>query len=189
MSHRLFLALELPADIRSLVGDLVSKDQLQTLPVKWEPLDKLHLTLNFAGRVSDQTATLLRRRLEKIIPSIPAFQLRLLFLECLYRRHGDSLIYLAPAGDLDSLKDLQHRLAQLLATELQIPQPHRFLPHVLIGHPQKSDPPTIKRLLDQITAVDFTPTPYFPITGITLFESHLSRSGSFHQKIGHFALK
>jgi len=189
LSHRLFLALDLPDSHRDHIGRLLATPVFTRLPVEWESPQKLHLTLNFLGRCDDALLGLIRSRLAKIVPMLSSFDLQLVFLETLYKRHGDSLIYLAPAGDLAPLRELQSQISHFIENELRIPQPDRFLPHVLIGRPRKADPVTIKGLLAQIKDLEFSAPPPFPVTAVSLYESFISRAGAFHQKIGQYALK
>jgi len=188
LTHRLFIAIDLPPDQRSLVSGTIDTLAASGLPVKWEPSDQLHITLNFLGRLDDSAQAALRSRLPAVTSLTAPFSLRFYFLEALYRRHIGSLVYLAPTGDLDALLALQKSLASLL-TDMSIPQPTRFTPHLLLGRLIKADPVSTKSTLDRISDLEFTPLPPFTVSAITLYESFLTKAGAYHQKIGHYGLK
>lgn len=188
MTHRLFIAIDLPPDQRSLVSGTLETLAKSSLPVNWEPRQKLHITLNFIGRLDDSTQTALRSRLQAITSRTAPFSLQFYFLEGLYRRHSGSLVYLTPAGDIPALLSLQKSLVSLLA-DMAIPQPLRFTPHLLLGRLIKSDPVSAKKTLARISDLDFTPLPPFTVSAVTLYESFLTKAGAYHQKTGQFMLK
>lgn len=51
---RLFVALEIPEDIRLKISGLKSEAVGESLNLKWEPLEKIHLTLKFIGEVKNE---------------------------------------------------------------------------------------------------------------------------------------
>ncbi len=51
---RLFVALEIPEDIRERIKELRDEAAGENIDIKWEPLEKLHLTLKFIGEVKDE---------------------------------------------------------------------------------------------------------------------------------------
>jgi 2'-5' RNA ligase len=187
LKHRLFVAIDLPSTHKLLIAALTSTPQFQALPVIWEPPHKLHLTLNFIGSVDRETLARIQTSLQGVASRTSTFQLHLPFLETLYRRHLGSLVYLAPSGDLDQLAQLQSLLSSVIKN-LAIPQPVRFLPHVMIGRLIKSDPVSTKATLSQIKDLSFTPPDPFTVSTFTLFESHLSKNGSVYRPIKYYSL-
>lgn len=187
MKHRLFIALDLPPSHYELV--LVLQDKLNKLglPVEWEPSEKLHLTLNFLGRVDEQFDSRLEADIRGVARRCPPFTISLAFLETFYRRHDSSLIYLGVGEGLVETKALQKSLNESMA-RLNLPQQTRFLPHVSIGKLSRTDTITTKSFLDKVSQIDFTPLPTFTVDRFVLYESHLSRSGSYFQKVRVFPL-
>ena len=51
---RLFISLEIPEEIRSNISQLKSEAVGEALNLKWEPSEKIHLTLKFIGEVKDE---------------------------------------------------------------------------------------------------------------------------------------
>ncbi|TSC88192.1 MAG: 2'-5' RNA ligase [Microgenomates group bacterium Gr01-1014_16] len=181
MKHRLFVAIDVPsAEILALQLRL---DQLR-LPVIWEKPEKIHLTLNFLGRIPDDQFSQINGIIRNIAKKFPPQHLELHFLETLYRRHESTLVYLSASSP--DLKSLQHSLS--LSLSPISPQPIRFLPHITIGQLKRTDPTTTKRVIDQISNFDYTPLPSFAVDHITLYESFLSSKGSTYQKQATFSL-
>lgn len=186
MTHRLFIAIAVPAqEVIALQGRL---DRLR-LPVDWEKPEKLHLTLNFLGRVPDSQIGALSAVVSQIARSFPPLTLRPTFLEALYRRHDRSLVYLAPTGDIASLKELQKTLSQSMATHLSLPSQERFLPHIVVGKIKKDDPVQVKKVISQVSDYEMEPLSPFVVDRLTLYESHLSRSGSTYQIKASFVVQ
>ncbi len=52
--NRLFVALEIPEIIRESISDFRREAADDSLNIKWEPKEKVHLTLKFIGEVSDE---------------------------------------------------------------------------------------------------------------------------------------
>lgn len=187
MKHRIFIGIDLPPQQKDLIAHFQSSLLSHRAYLSVEPPEKLHLTLNFLGRIEEEILNDLQRRLPEWLAPVSAFSLRFSFLESLYRRHETSLVYLAPTGDIDQLKEL-HQGLNIHLSELKLSQPERFLPHVTIAKFAKSDPLTTKTWLDQIVDFPFSPLPVFSVDTVTVFESLLSKHGSTYRKIGNFKL-
>lgn len=187
MKFRLFLAIDLPFPLTQDIVKLQSSLNPLGLPVVWEKSDKLHLTLNFLGYVYDGDIQKIIGAIHEAVSGFGSFVLTPQFLETLYQRHEPSLIYLAPTGDIDRLKDLQKLLRETI-NNLEIPQPIRFLPHITIGRLKRTDPVTTKAAIDKVSSVEFTPLSSFEVSRITLFKSLVSRSGSVYERLREFRL-
>ena len=187
MKHRLFVAVDMPDAVKSEVEKLqISLDKLR-LPVKWELPQKIHLTLSFLGRLADEEASLMRRIITNTATAFRPHLLQPVALDTLYQRHEPSLVYLLVAdreGELTSLqKELTRKFDEIT------PQPrHKFMPHIVIGRILKSDPTLVKQSMDKLSEVEIEPLPQFEVQKISLYESHLSKSGSSYQRLGSFNL-
>jgi len=79
MTKRLFLAINLPIEIKAHLSDLVLKlhKANKNKPIKWVEKDNFHLTLHFLGDVPEENIEKINQTLEPIIArySILNFQL------------------------------------------------------------------------------------------------------------------
>ena len=182
MKHRLFLAIDVPS---SPIIELQSRLEKLGLPISWEKPEKLHLTLNFIGRVSSDQLGGVSRVIKSAIYQFNKLTVSLPFLETLYQRHDQTLLYLAASSP--DLVPLQKAVCAGLDS-IKFPQPRRFLPHVTIGKLKRTDPTTTKHVIDIISDFDYQPMPSFDVDHLTLYESHLSSKGSSYQKIATFRL-
>lgn len=188
MKHRTFLAIGLPNDQQQLVANLQKKLTPFKLSVVWEKLEKIHLTLNFLGRLTDEQLRTVKSSIGQTTSGFREFTLQLSFLETLYQRHSETIIYLAPTGDVQILSQLQKSLSSTL-NSLLLPQPSRFLPHFTIGHLKRTDPVSTKSFINVLSDFEFTSFPEFTVKNLTLYESFLSRTGSTYQKLTSFVLQ
>jgi RNA 2',3'-cyclic 3'-phosphodiesterase len=186
LKHRLFIAIDIPDPVRTEIASLQHQLDDLGLPVVWEDPKKLHLTLHFLGSTPNEQMLNLMSALRKELHTFSAFSLTPYFLETLYKRHEPSLIYVGLQGDLEALKLLQRSLGDLL-TEFRLPAQNKFLPHITIGRLKRDDPVNTKLFLDKIDIVDIKPLSTYTVDNVVLYESHLSKQGSFYQKLATFA--
>jgi RNA 2',3'-cyclic 3'-phosphodiesterase len=187
LKYRLFVAIDLPHDLKLEVESLINGLNTLGLPVVWEKPEKLHLTLNFLGNVYDGDIQKVIKNIHDTVSAFPKFTLTPQFLETLYQRHENSLVYLAPTGDTEELIRLQKDLSQMF-NEMEMPQPTRFFPHITIGRLKRTDPPTTKYVLDKIDTFEFEPLSSFEVNKITLLKSMVSRAGSVYERLRDFFL-
>ncbi len=188
MKQRLFLAIELPDNVAKSVLQLQTQLDRLHLPIDWEPEEKLHLTLNFLGKVDDSLLSEISLIVRNRCSETQNFKLIPAFLETLYKRHETSIVYLGLGGDVTELKNLQKDLASAFS-QLQFSQSERFLPHITIGKVKKNDPVVTKSVLDTINQQEFTPLPEFAVDHLTLFRSFPAKFDSHYQRVGRFPIQ
>ena len=188
MKHRLFVAVDLPGEVKSQIEKLqLTLDKLR-LPVKWELPQKVHLTLSFLGRLTDENVNQVRRIVANTARIFSPHKLQLVALGTLYQRHEPSLIYLQVTDRSGELTALQAELARRVDEITPQPQ-HKFWAHVTIGRVLKSDPTVVKHSLDKLEEVDIDPLAEFEVDKICLYESFLTKAGSSYQRLGSFNLE
>ncbi|MCX6746335.1 MAG: RNA 2',3'-cyclic phosphodiesterase [Candidatus Parcubacteria bacterium] len=79
MTKRLFLAINLPLEIKARLADLVLKLQKsnKNKPIKWVGEDNFHLTLHFLGDVPEEKISEINQYLEPIINNFPTLNFSL----------------------------------------------------------------------------------------------------------------
>ena len=188
LKHRLFLAIDIPDSVCDEIVVLQNKLNSLHIPVLWEPPEKLHLTLNFLGEIANPQIPDINQVVSSISKNFSQFSLVPTFLETLYQRHEQSLVYLSVTGDTRELIELQEQLSESL-NEIKLPQPRRFLPQITIGRLQKVDPIMAKASLDKVDDFEFSPLTPFTVKDITMFESFVTKVGTTYQRAGKFTLQ
>ena len=182
MTKRILLAIRFSLETEIQIINLQRQLLRHNLPVEWIDPGGLHLTLNFLGKMPHQDINEVHKKVSDIVCNFQPFVLQPQYLETLYKKHGDSIIYLSLGGQIDILSKLQKQLSKVL-NEIAA-QPIRYLPHISIGRVQKMDPDSTKKALNKVTDLDMRlEIDQFTVDGITLFESLLHGASATYQKI------
>ncbi|MDO8488418.1 MAG: RNA 2',3'-cyclic phosphodiesterase [bacterium] len=187
MKHRLFVAINPPPEVLDHIGQLQRELDKLKLPIKWNPLDKIHITLAWLGHLPAEEVARMRGIVANTARQFRAHQLQPVAIDTMYQRHEPSLVYLLladPEGELAALqKELTRKVDEIT------PQPRqKFLLHITIGWVLKSDPTRVKHTLDEIDKVEMEPWPKFSVTQMTLYESFSTKAGSSYSRMGSFNL-
>lgn len=179
MKKRVFIAIDLPQEVKKKFESFFEKvSQIQE--VKWEKLEKLHLTLVFLGRTEEekiQTLTLLLDRIKVnyksftfyITPKLSAFP----------TISNPRVLWLPIKGEIEKLRAMTETLQKMLHDKNFQFDEREFHAHLTLGRfrsgvakwQKEKALKIIERALPK-DAIDFT------VGGITLFESTLTPKGS-----------
>ena len=184
MRHRLFTGLALPSELRSKIVELRSKIPYD---LDWEKPEKLHLTLNFLGNVTDDHLPHLLPVLTKSLNQQPSQKIHFGFLQTIYRRHEGSFLCLSPDQEAIDLVNLQKQLKDAVY-HLGVPVADRFWPHLTIARIPKADPVSTKTLLDKIDGLDLKVRFTWEVDSIILYESKNDRSGTHYSRFTSYPL-
>lgn len=165
---RLFLAVALPPPVAehvSLLGGGIPG-------ARWEPPEKLHLTLQFLGDVEG----LQRRELDDALSGLqsPPFDLTLAGVGHFPPRGQPRSLWVG-VDDPKPVSELHRRLDRLIAAVGFEPDRRKFSPHVTIAR-LKGSPEG--RVAEFIAHHALFRSVTFPVEHVTLFSSVLHRSGS-----------
>ena len=185
MRHRLFTAVPFPADLNSNIVGLRSKLHFD---LDWEKPQRLHLTLNFLGNITDEQLPNLQKKLISAISNIEPSKLHFGFLQTIYRKHEGSYLCLTPDKESQEIIDLQESLKNSVY-HMGVPVADRFWPHITIAKLPKADPVSIKALLDKIDSLDLKTRFTLPIESVALIESKNDRSGTHYSRIASYPLQ
>lgn len=161
---RLFVALELPADVKAALTASMGG----VAGARWQRDDQLHLTLRYIGEVDRHTAQDIAAALGRV--NAKPFTAELgdpgLFD---HRGRADSLwVGVRPA---DRLAALARAVNAALAGVGIAPEPRAFVPHITVAR---------GRTMLGVTGWPQAPIPRlnWPVSGFALWDSHLGRDGS-----------
>lgn len=188
MKHRTFLAIPLPPQYYEIISN-IQLDLCKKAPFIPEKIEKMHITLSFLGRVEEEIVSSLKNRsLPRLFKETNMFPIELKFIESMYRKRESSFVYLAPSVGDKEVKEMHEKIVDILSN-FNIPQPQRFMPHMVIAKTPKSDPETTKKWLDNLDNYEFEGLPSFNVEKITFYESFLSKKGSTYQRLADFSLR
>jgi 2'-5' RNA ligase len=192
-SVRAFVALELPEEARAFCtaaitwarSALGSDGQV----VRWVDPAAIHLTLKFLGSVPSERVPEIVDRLAREVASSRPFQLTVGGLGLFPNQRAPRVIWLALLGDLAALAACQERV-ESATVPLGFPREKRpFQPHLTLGRVREGTAPA------QLAAIGRLPAEWptgasepFPVTSISLMQSHLSPRGAQYTRAAAFDL-
>ena len=183
---RLFLAIELPDDVRRHLAELQDnwRERCAHAPgkISWTRPENFHITLRFFGEVAEPQVPLLTSALQSAPFGAP-IHLRAHSSECFPPRGNIRVITAAMNGDLERLSRLYDELTKV-CDPLGYPAERRpYRPHVTIGRPRSPLPSPFRATFADPSLF---PGPTFDATQFTLFQSQLRSGGSQYVPLARF---
>ena len=172
---RLFVAVDPPTEARAHLDQAL--DALRGAPgePRWIPAERWHLTLLFLGAVPDDDVAGLRTAVGEAVVGTTPPALRIAGAGRFGAGRRPQVFWAGLAGDVGALTDLADRLRAAVRA-LGLPVEDRpFRAHLTVGRwrPRApADPALPGRLADYRG-------PEWPVTEVTLFESHLGRPAPY----------
>ena len=184
MTSRLFLALEIaPAVIKSII-DIRDSVYGAAAGVRWEPEDKLHITLKFLGDTDNSIIATLTESIAPVIESRSRIELEFLKFGLFYRDKKPSILWLGTKINV-ALQELFVELDDAVSAFGFKKEEREFKPHLtLLRIKGREDFEKIKELTE-LPPVELK----FLAEKIILFRSRLLPSGSIYEEVKSFLLK
>jgi 2'-5' RNA ligase len=153
---RLFVAVNLPADLRAAVWAAAEPARRGSPPVRWVGSDGIHVTLKFLGEVGDERVDELRQSLGRAAAGIRRFTLELAG-GGVFPGPSRPRVFWAGIVAEPQLELLQHAVEREIAP-LGFPTEARaFRPHVTLGRAERDAAPgDLRRAAERIAAVAFS---------------------------------
>jgi 2'-5' RNA ligase len=136
-SWRLFIAIELPAEIREAIADLQSRlrkaFQFTSCAPAWVAPESMHLTLRFLGEVPAELVPLVAEGLQPIAAATEAPRLRAMGLGVFPDWKSPRVLWMGMRDKNDRLRPLQRSIedqARALGFE---PDPKPYRPHLTLA--------------------------------------------------------
>lgn len=183
MKIRTFIAIEI--DSIALNELLRIRDEIfSDLDIKFEPKEKIHITIKFIGDIDDAQIPELECELQKVAESISSFNLKFSKFG-LFKKHGIPSILWAGINESNELCNLHFEVQKIL-TKLGFEiEKRKFKPHLtLLRFKKEKVISNINSILNKnISQIKFG------VSVFTLFKSELKPSGSDYSVIKIFKLK
>jgi 2'-5' RNA ligase len=185
MQKRLFLAINLPNEMKEQLADLVKKlDKAnKNKPIKWVENENFHLTLHFLGSTPAEKLDSIDKAIEPIVANFPILNFQLSnSIDAFPNLIEPKIIFL----DMKELNDgktleLQKQIGQTLKIlEFEIdPRPFRL--HLTLGRVKS-------KTSFQIPKIEVSSSK-FQISSMDLMESNLTSSGPVYTILKQYKLK
>jgi 2'-5' RNA ligase len=175
MYLRCFIAIDIPEQIRSGIGDLIAFFKKHNADVKWVVHENLHLTLKFLGKTPEDLIPRIGELLSGIVLSYKTFCIKIYGVGVFPNRKYPRVIWVG-IEDSDFLKNLQRDIEYAMASLGYQKEEREFHPHLTLGRvrSQKGIAHIIYEL-DTLQSKDFGSV---EIRNIKLMRSDLKPTGA-----------
>ncbi|MGD1006027.1 MAG: RNA 2',3'-cyclic phosphodiesterase [Ignavibacteriaceae bacterium] len=181
--NRLFIALKIPKGIREKIISFRDSAIIDYRMYKWEPEEKIHLTLKFIGEVKEELTESIINSL-KFVTDYNSFECRLTRFGFFYKRGQSRILWIGLS--LNSYIDQLLEKINKKLEKFSIPAERRiFQPHLTIKRLKGDEG---KNFIDSFESFK-VPDIQFKAFEVVLMRSDLLPSGSKYTEIKKYNLK
>jgi 2'-5' RNA ligase len=187
-SLRLFVAIELPGEVREALGRLQHELQRRGLEkLRWVRPESIHLTLKFLGETPVEKMPALQVALTGAVKGTGTHELALGKLGT-FGGSRPRVVWVDLTGDLDSVRDLQER-TEIALNSLGFEREARgWSPHVTLARVRQESVREVAGVIGPVIAAVNAPSGTIPVHEMSLMRSRLRPSGAVYERIAAFPL-
>jgi len=183
MKHRIFIAINLPKDIRQKITLFSQNLKRFNWPVKWVELENLHITLNFLGNLTREEIEKVCLISEKIIKNYHAFDLKIEQFNAFPNlMHARTIILQLEKSD--KLMKLQQEISLKLKAEGFEIEEREFTAHIALGRVKRKGLRLDENLLNNLSI----PKLIFTVQSIDIMKSELFPEGPKYNIVKSYKL-
>ncbi|GAM10928.1 hypothetical protein OR1_03228 [Geobacter sp. OR-1] len=175
--NRLFVAIDLPEDIRRQILDV----RTDSPGFRWVPEHQLHITLRFIGDADQELEQKIIERLAMVYTR--HFDLNLRAIGHFPPRGLPRVLWLGIEAPPDMLS-LQEAVEKACVSAGVLPEERSFSPHLTIARLKEVPPETVREFEARNTGFHAGP---IAITAFHLYASSLTQQGAIHRKVKTFS--
>ncbi|HEX6293103.1 MAG TPA: RNA 2',3'-cyclic phosphodiesterase [Herpetosiphonaceae bacterium] len=191
MDHhlRLFIAIDLPHDVKQLLHDLQAQLRRQTQAVRWSDPQGTHLTLKFLGGTRAALVPAIIEELERAAAGHRPFTLRTDALGLFPNPKRPRVVWLGVTGDLAALEQVQADVERRIAPLGFPTEQRRFSPHLTLGRsPKDPTPDALASMSRAVAQTSVLQKIAFAVDQIVLMRSELRPEGARYTPVAHARL-
>jgi len=180
MKHRIFIAINLPKEIKNELAKFQVQWQ-EEIPAKWVRSENLHITLAFLGYLKSEEISSICESIKKITENYSPFFINLNKISFVpYKKLPPKMIWVIG----ESTKELVNLRNDIKST-LKIEE-EPFSPHITLARIRQWEFKKIERY--EIPDIETEISLSFEVCSIDLMESHLKRTGPEYITLESFKL-
>ncbi len=178
---RLFVAIDIPDDVRRLVEEGLGPIRERYPRGRWVPTRNQHVTLKFLGTTWPRLLEPVTQAVGEVAAAHRPFQTRVAELGAFPSARRARVLWVALEDAAGRLAKIAASLDETLAKDFP-PETRAFTPHLTVA---RFEPPV--RLEDQIEQLGVESRP-FPVDWLVLYRSHLRRPAPVYEPLATFPL-
>ncbi len=186
MMIRTFIALELPEEVLQKILEIKNLIIPYNNQLKWEPLNKLHLTLKFLGNTKEEIIPDINTQIEKLLNKHDALYLSLSSFGMFLKDKIPRILWIGLKED-EKLSNLVSKIDALISNYGYEKEKRKFTPHITLLRIKES----YEKYFHYFYKLTETKLPEinFVANKITFFKSILLRNGSVYEPLKSFYIK
>lgn len=182
---RLFVAAEIPPEVRARLADCQARLRGLPLPVRWTRPEGIHLTFFFLGEAPADRLPAIESVVAGVAAAAQGFRLLARGVATFPERGRPRVIVVGIGGDLDAAAQLKEALDAALGTLGFRADGRPFHPHLTLGRTKDGPAGDWKTPLERERETEAGP---FDVQRLALFESLLGPGGSQYRVVREFPL-
>ena len=182
---RLFIAIEIPAEIKSQISSLIQDLKASNADVRWEQVEKLHITLKFLGDTEEELLPKIVLLLDEVAAKSSRFSLTYSGLGCFPNKREPRIIWVGTENRDGVLLTIDNSIEDAMASLGFEKEKRAFHAHVTIGRVKSQR--YVRDLLRRMESTTLVCNPV-EVSQIMLMESKLKPSGSLYTTVKEFRL-
>jgi 2'-5' RNA ligase len=182
--YRLFVAAELPTDVKAELANTQARLRQANPQVTWVAPEAMHLTLRFLGQTEVALIPDLLAAIRTALVSHPPVTLRLSGLGAFPNERRPAVIWAGVDGSVAALGRAQASVEVALRAVGCAPEPKPFHPHLTLGRVRRQASQQQQRQLSNALRALPPPEPLaWTIERVILFRSELGSAGPLYTEI------
>ena len=171
---RIFIAINLPADIKADIYQRLKKWRQSNFPIKWVEEENIHLTIKFCHELEVEQIEQLISKIKPEVEQFPTFSIKIKAADYL-PPYKPRIIYLT--AHADELSGLANKIITL-SDQLSFieSEKRKWLPHITLGRIKGALPPAF---LQQIKTLRFEYE--FEVKSVEVMSSKLTPTGPIYK--------
>jgi len=182
---RLFVAAELPAQLRAAFASVQEEMAGAPLSVRWVRPEGIHLTLKFLGEVGEARLAEIQTTLRESGAAIAPFVLEAAGASVFPARGAPRLVWVEVRGNLPAARRLAAAIDSAATRVGFPPETREFRPHLTLGRVKGPGRGDWRAILER---AGLQATGEFEVSEHVLFESRLGPGGAVYRPIERFRL-
>lgn len=182
---RTFIAIDLSKEIRNRLEEVtrVLKEKLKSAPIRWVPVDNIHLTLKFLGEISPANIEILKESMQAGLAGSTQFDFSVGKIGAFPSIKKPRVIWVGVEAPVE-LKIIQAMIESCTKRLGYVQEDHEFSPHLTLGRIAREKKSLEIASICQV--LQSTPVGFLGVDRvreICLYKSDLTRTGSIYTKI------
>jgi len=184
MLRRLFIAVDIPADVKAVLQSVQAWPQCQGLRVRWVPPEQMHLTLVFLGATDEGTVAPIGEAMSSAVAGSAPFNLSLGRLGAFPNLARPKVVWCAVDGDVERLGQVRGAVRGALGSIVPRADAGRYTPHLTVGRVRSDAQAAERRMVgNAIEHAATLPRRSWSADRVVLYESVPSAGGVRHEPL------